>query len=94
MLDDATQCYPARRYVMLNDKLHIFATMKFWCDQLRTVSPRQGHYPFDPKIITADPQVDVTILRLGDLVNYDLPALLEASSRKIWKSTTSQAKMR
>jgi hypothetical protein len=70
--------YPARRYVMVDDKLHILATMKeLWCDQLTTVSPGQGHYAFDPKIIAADPPADVTIPRIGALVNFDLPALLE-----------------
>jgi FMN phosphatase YigB (HAD superfamily) len=77
MLDDVTQRYPARHYVMVDDKLHILARMKkLWSNRLTTVFPRQGHYAFDPEIIAANPPADITIPRIGDLVNYDLPALL------------------
>src|SRR5438552_15117 len=78
MLDDVTQRYPGKHYVMVDDKLHILTTMKkFWSDQLTTVFPRQGHYAFDPTIIAANPPADITISRIGELVNYDLPAFLE-----------------
>jgi FMN phosphatase YigB (HAD superfamily) len=77
MLDDVRQRYPARHYVMIDDKLRILAAMKqIWNDQLTTVFPRQGHYALDPKIVAAYPPADVAIERIGDLVNYDLPALM------------------
>jgi hypothetical protein len=77
MLDDVRQRYPARHYVMVDDKLRILAAMKkIWGNQLTTVFPRQGHYALDPKIIAACPPADITIERIGDLVDYDLPALL------------------
>ena len=77
MLDDVRQRYPARHYVMVDDKLRILAAMKkIWCDQLTTILPRQGHYALDPKIVAAYPAADVVIDRIGDLVNYDLPALM------------------
>jgi hypothetical protein len=77
MLDDVRQRYPARHYVMIDDKLRILAAMKkIWNDRLTTVFPRQGHYALDPKIVAAYPAADVVIERIGDLVNYDPPALM------------------
>ena len=77
MLDDVRERYPARHYVMVDDKLHILAAMKkTWGNRLTTVFPRQGHYALDPKIIAANPPSDITIQHIGDLVNYDLRAFL------------------
>ena len=77
MLDAVQRRYPARRYVMVDDKLRILAAMKnVWGDQLTTVFPRQGHYAFDPKIGAAYPPADFTVERIGDLLNFDFPALL------------------
>jgi FMN phosphatase YigB (HAD superfamily) len=77
MLDDVERRYPARRYVMVDDKLRILAAMKnVWGDRLTTVFPRQGHYALDPAIITAYPASDITIERIGELVSYDLPDLI------------------
>ena len=77
MLDDVRQRYPALHYVMVDDKLRILSAMKkIWGNQLTTVFPRQGHYALDPKIVAAYPPPDIAIERIGDLVNYDMPALL------------------
>ena len=74
LLDDVERRYPARRYVMVDDKLRILAAMKnVWGDRLTTVFPRQGHYALDPKIGAAYPAADITIERIGELVNYTLP---------------------
>jgi FMN phosphatase YigB (HAD superfamily) len=79
MLDDVEGSYPARHYVMVDDKLRILAAMKrIWGNRLTTVWPRQGHYALDSKAIATYPPADLTIERIGDLVNYDLPALLGA----------------
>ena len=79
MLDDVRVLYPARHYVMVDDKLHILAVMKrLLGDQLTTVFPRQGHYALNPRIIASNPAADITIERVGDLVEYDLPTLLGA----------------
>src|SRR5438105_666798 len=83
MLDDVRQWYPAQHYVMVDDKLRILAAMKnVWHDQLTTVFPRQGHYALDPKIIGAYPPADMTVERIGDLVDYDLPSLLEPEKNR------------
>lgn len=79
MLDDVASRYPARHYVMVDDKLRILAAMKkIWGDRLTTVFPRQGHYAFDPKNVTTYPPADITLERIGELVNCDLSTLLGA----------------
>lgn len=80
MLEDVEQRYPARHYVIVDDKLRILAAMKkIWRDRLTTVFPRQGHYALDPNNLAAYPPADITVERIGDLVNYDLSALLGAA---------------
>lgn len=80
MLADVEQRFPARHYVMVDDKLRILAAMKkVWGNRLTTVFPRQGHYALDPHNIATYPAADLTVERIGDLVNYDLPALLGVS---------------
>ena len=80
MLDDVEQRYPARHYVMVDDKLRILAAMKkTQRNRLTTVFPRQGNYALDPKNIAAYPPADITVERIGDLLNYDLSALLGAA---------------
>jgi FMN phosphatase YigB (HAD superfamily) len=79
MLDHVASRYPARHYVMVDDKLRILAAMKkIWGDRLTTVFPRQGHYAFDPKNVTTYPPAEITLERIGELVNCDLPTLLGA----------------
>ena len=76
-LDDVEARYPAAHYVMVDDKLRILTAMKqVWGTRLTTVFPRQGHYALDPSILAAYPPADVTVERIGDLVDYDLTALL------------------
>jgi hypothetical protein len=80
MLADVQRLYPARHYIMIDDKLRILTAMKkVWGDRLTTLWPRQGHYALDSKAIAAYPPADLTIERIGDLVNADLTALLGAN---------------
>ena len=82
MLDDVAERYPARHYVMVDDKLRILAAMKEkWGDQLTTIFPRQGHYALDAKNIAVYPPADLTVERIGDLVGRDLRDLLGGSGR-------------
>jgi hypothetical protein len=79
MLDQVMDCYPARHYVMVDDKLRILTAMKkAWGAKLTTVFPRQGHYAFDPKEIASNPPADVSIERIGELADFDLDALVGA----------------
>ena len=76
-LDDVEKRYPARHYVLVDDKLRILtAVKKVWGSRVTTVFPRQGHYAHDPKALATYPPADITIERIGDLLRYDLPALL------------------
>ena len=76
MLADVGKRYPARHYVMVDDKLRILTAMKQTLrDRLTTVFPRQGRYALDPHNLAAYPPADLTIARIGDLLDYDLPAL-------------------
>jgi len=77
MLDDVRERYPARHYVMVDDKLRILAAMKeAWGDRLTTVLPRQGHYALDSRNLSAYPPAALTVERIGDLVNFDRAAFL------------------
>jgi FMN phosphatase YigB (HAD superfamily) len=70
LLDDVEQRYPAKRYVMIDDKLRILAAMKaVWRDRLTTVFVRQGHYAYDPAHLAGYPPADVSIDRIGDVVS-------------------------
>jgi FMN phosphatase YigB (HAD superfamily) len=74
-LADVEQRYPARHYVMVDDKVRILAAMKSVLgDRLTTVFVRQGHYALDPSIVSAYAPADFTIEHIGDLLSYDLPA--------------------
>jgi len=77
MLEAVVRRYPAGHYVMVDDKLRILAAMKdVLGNRLTTVFPRQGHYTLDSKNVTAYLPADLTVERIGDLVNYDLAAFL------------------
>ena len=77
-LDDVVRRYPAEHYVMVDDKLRILADIKkAWGARVTTVFPRQGHYAHDPEILAKYPPADISIERIGDLIEYDLPSLLQ-----------------
>jgi FMN phosphatase YigB (HAD superfamily) len=76
-LDDVEQRYPAEHYVLVDDKLRILAAAtKFWRSRVTTIFVRQGHYATDPKILASYPSADISIGRIGDLLQYQLPELL------------------
>jgi FMN phosphatase YigB (HAD superfamily) len=76
-LDDVERRYPAEHYVLVDDKPRILATIKkIWGNRVTTVLPRQGQYAHDAKVLATCPPADLTVERIGDLLNYDLPALL------------------
>jgi FMN phosphatase YigB (HAD superfamily) len=82
MLDDVAERYPARHYVMVDDKLRILSAMKQqWQDRLTTVFPRQGHYALDRENLIAYPAADVTVERIADLLTYDLQGVHEGRGR-------------
>jgi FMN phosphatase YigB (HAD superfamily) len=79
-LEDVERHYPAKHYVLIDDKLRILtAVKKTWGPRVTTVFPRQGHYAYDPQVLAANPSADITIERIGDLLNYELPAVLTST---------------
>jgi FMN phosphatase YigB (HAD superfamily) len=75
MLDAVIQRYPAKRYFMVDDKLHILNAMKdILGNRLTTVFPRQGHYALDPKSTATYPRADITLECIGDLLHFDISA--------------------
>lgn len=78
-LDDVERRFPADHYVLVDDKVRILTAIKSaWGERLTTVFPRQGHYAHDPAV-GEYPRPDVTIDRIGDLLQYDLHDLLKAA---------------
>ena len=78
MLHAVQRHYPARHYVMVDDKLRILAAMKaIWRERLTTIFPRQGHYALDPKIVATQPAADFTIERIGELADLDFSPLIK-----------------
>ena len=78
-LDDVERRFPADHYVLVDDKIRILHAVKArWGSKLTTVFPRQGHYATAPDVAQY-PSADLSIARIGELVQYDLPALLRAA---------------
>jgi FMN phosphatase YigB (HAD superfamily) len=76
-LDDVARRYPARHYVLVDDKPRILAAVKqAWGDRVTTVLPRQGQFALDPEVLASYAAADVTVERIGDLMSFDLPSLL------------------
>ena len=76
-LDDVEQRHRADHYVMIDDKLRILTEIKkIWGARVTTVFVRQGHYAHDPQVAASFPPADVSLECIGDLLNYDLAALL------------------
>src|SRR5215467_11889103 len=81
-LDDVERRYPAKHYILVDDKLRILTVVKkIWGDRVTTIFPRQGQYAQDAKVIAACPPADLTVERIGDLVNYEMSALMHGKPR-------------
>lgn len=76
-LEDVERRFPAEHYILVDDKLRILDAVKqVWGARVTTVFPRQGQYAHDAKVLSALPPPDVTIERIGDLLDLDLTRLL------------------
>jgi FMN phosphatase YigB (HAD superfamily) len=73
MLDDVERRYPARQYVMVDDKVRILAAIKaIWRERVTTVFVRQGSYAVDRAALARYPPADVAIDRIGEIVGVAL----------------------
>jgi FMN phosphatase YigB (HAD superfamily) len=78
-LADVERLYPADHYLLIDDKLRILAAVKkIWGEKVTTMFVKQGHYAFDPQVLAEQPRADVVLAKIGDLIKFDLPKLLNA----------------
>ncbi len=69
-LDDVERRFPAEHYVVIDDKLRILAAIKkIWGVKVTTVFPKQGHYAHDPQVLANFPAADISVDRIGDLLD-------------------------
>jgi FMN phosphatase YigB (HAD superfamily) len=79
-LEDVERRYPARHYVLIDDKLRILAAVKkVWGDCVTTVWPRQGHYALDPEVVKKYPAADVAVERISDLLQAERASLFPSA---------------
>ncbi|MFL6833403.1 MAG: HAD family hydrolase [Xanthobacteraceae bacterium] len=79
-LDDVERLYPAKHYVLIDDKLRILAAVKkIWGERVTTVFPKQGHYARDPQALAEHPRADIELAHIADLMTFDLAAFLRKS---------------
>jgi FMN phosphatase YigB (HAD superfamily) len=79
-LEDVERRYPARHYILVDDKPRILASVKeIWRDRVTTILPRQGQYANDRDVVASLPSPDLAVERIGDLLAYDFPTLVKQS---------------
>jgi FMN phosphatase YigB (HAD superfamily) len=73
VLDHVERRYPAKHYVMVDDKSNLLAAMKLVMGpRLTTVFVRQGHYAHDPQANLVKPAPDLVIERIEELITLKL----------------------
>ena len=71
-LHDVERRYPATKYVLVDDKMRILTAVKnIWGERVTTVFPRQGHYALDAEAVAKCPPADITVERIGDMMNIE-----------------------
>jgi len=75
-LEDVERRYPAEHYVLIDDKPRILtAVKKIWGPRVTTVFPKQGMYAHDAEALAVNPPADISINRIGDLLDCELSRL-------------------
>jgi len=78
-LDCVERFYPARHYVMVDDKLRLLEAIKdVWKDQVTTIFARQGHYARDKQSLASYRPADRSVRYIGDLLNVKRTEFLGA----------------
>jgi len=79
-LDAMRRRYPARHYVMVDDKAQLLGAMKrVLGPNLTTVFVHQGHYAAQSANTVIEPPPDLEIERIGDLLDLDPSDFIAAS---------------
>jgi FMN phosphatase YigB (HAD superfamily) len=69
-LEDVERRYPAKHYVIVDDKLRILEAIKHrWDGRATTVFLRQGHYATDVASLETSSPADLAVDRIGELVD-------------------------
>jgi FMN phosphatase YigB (HAD superfamily) len=69
-LEDVERRYPAKHYVIVDDKLRILEAIKHrWDGRATTVFLRQGHYATDVASLETSSPADLALDRIGELVD-------------------------
>jgi FMN phosphatase YigB (HAD superfamily) len=72
-LECVKKFYPARHYVVVDDKLRLLEAIKdIWKDRVTTVFAQQGHYARDRKSNAKYRPADISIRRIADLLDIEL----------------------
>lgn len=76
-LDWVEKFYPAKHYVMVDDKLRLLQAIKdIWHDRVTTVFVQQGHYANDKAATAQYTSADVSIRRIADMLHMKKSDLL------------------
>ena len=82
-LEDVETKYPAKHYVMVDDKVRLLTAIKnHWGERVTTIFPRQGHYALDTALVAQFPTPDITLARIGELQGYSLEQIWMAAKKK------------
>jgi len=77
-LEDVEARFPARRYVLVDDKIRILdAVKRVWGPRVTTVFVRQGHYALDAKLVAQYPSADISLERIDELNALDRARFLD-----------------
>lgn len=75
-LDAVERAYPAKRYIMVDDKLKVLnAVKRIWGNRVTTVFVKQGHYANDPTTLASEPAADIMAERIAELMMHDFSAI-------------------
>ncbi len=88
-LADIQRQYPARHYVMVDDKLRLLdAVKRQWGARVTTLFVRQGQFADDAAGLAALTPADISIARISELLIYDLAGLIAAARPNLPSNAT------
>ena len=76
-IEDVERRFPADHYVVVDDKPALLAAFKAaWGPRVTTVLPLQGRYAHDAAAVASYTPADITIDRVGRLLEFELEGLV------------------
>jgi beta-phosphoglucomutase-like phosphatase (HAD superfamily) len=75
-LEAIAQAFPARHYILVDDKLKLLNAVKgIWGNRVTTIFVKQGHYANDPNVLASEPAADVSVDRVAELMMHDFSTI-------------------